>query len=112
MSRPMFSVGDNVTVMPDIRKIEVSAGRNTSTDCMSIGDKEWSQGLCGVVIAVEEARGYGHGRFFRNIYRVDFGDKSLPFDGESWVHEEWIYRTEDMHDVYESTKLDSFLSEF
>ena len=110
MSRPMFSVGDNVTVMPDMRKIEVSAGRNTGSECMSIGDKTWSQGLCGVVVEVEEARGYG--RFLRNIYRVDFGDKSLPYLGESWVHEEWIYRTEDMHDVYESTKLDSFLSEF
>ncbi len=110
MSRPMFSVGDNVTVMPDIRKIEVSAGRNTSRDCMSIGDKEWSQGLCGVVIEVEEARGYG--RFLRYIYKIDFGDKSLPYDGESWVHEEWIYRTEEMHDVCESIKLDNFLSEF
>lgn len=111
MSRPMFSVGDNVTVMPDLRAIEWSAGRNTSTECMSIGDKTWAQGLCGVVVEVEEARG-GYGRFLRNIYKVDFGDKSLPCDGWSWVHEEWIYRTEEMHDVCESTKLDSFLSEF
>lgn len=112
MSTLMFSIGDNVTVMPDIRAIEVSAGRDTSMDCMSIGDKTWSQGLCGVVVEAEEARWYGSGRFLRNIYKVDFGDQHLPYGGESWVHEEWIYRTEDMHDVYESTKLDNFLSEF
>lgn len=110
MSRLMFSVGDNVTVVSDIREIEESAGRNTNRDCMSIGDKTWSQGLCGVVVEAEEARGYG--RFLRDIYKVDFGDKSLPYYGNSWFHEEWIYRTEDMHDAYESTKLDDFLSEF
>lgn len=110
MGRLMFSIGDNVTVVSDIREIEESAGRNTSRDCMSIGDKTWAQGLCGVVVETEEARGYG--RFLRDIYKVDFGDKSLPYYGNSWFHEEWIYRTEDMHDAYESTKLDDFLSEF
>jgi hypothetical protein len=103
----MFSVGDIVTVMPDIRTIEMSAGRNTCTECMSIGDKTWSQGLRGVVIEVEAERGYG--RFLRNIYKVDFGDESLPCLGESWVHEEWIYRDEDF--VCDSTKMDAFLSE-
>ena len=105
----MFFIGDNVTVMPDIRAIEMSAGRNTCTECMSIGDKTWTQGLCGVVVEVEEARGYGRGRLLRNIYKVDFGDESLPCCGECWLHEEWIYRDEDI--VCVSAKLDKFLSE-
>lgn len=106
MSHPMFSIGDIVTVMPDVRTIEESAGRNTATECMSIGDKTWFQSLSGVVAEVQ-VRGYG--RFLRNIYRIDFGDNSLPYFGECWVHEEWIYRDEDA--VCDSTKLDAFLSE-
>ena len=108
----MFSVGDNVTVVSDIREIEESAGRNIATECMSIGDKTWFQGLCGVVVEVEEARRYGRPSqqyLMRDIYKVDFGDESLPYCGTCWFHEEWLYRDEDI--VCESTELDCFLSE-
>lgn len=107
---PLFVIRDEVTVVPNIRSVEESAGRNTMTDCMALTDRVNYQGCSGFVVdvGVETYRGVP-----RNVYRVKFRQArslNLPFES-CWFHEEWLYRDEEMPDTCDFD-LDELLSEF
>lgn len=90
---PLFAIRDKVTVVPNIRMVEESAGRNPMTDCMAIVYRADYQGYSGFVVGVdvETYRGVP-----RNVYKVRFRQAkslNLPFE-DCWFHEEWLYRDE------------------
>lgn len=104
---PLFVIRDEVTVVPNIREVEESAGRNPMTDCMAIVYRADYQGYSGFVVGtdVQTYRGVP-----RNVYRVKFRQAkslNLPFEN-AWFHEEWLYRKEEMPDF----DLNELLSEF
>ncbi len=102
-----FSVGDRVTVVPNIRQIEEYAGRDTSTQCLMISVRERYRGLRGVITEINPKRSFGG--IARPIYRVSF----LQHD-DMWFHEEWICRDEEEPTMATTDcfDLDEMLSEF
>lgn len=107
---PLFLIRDEVTVVPNIRSVEESAGRNTITDGMAILYRENYQGYSGFVVDTDVQTYAG---VSRNVYRVKFRQAkslNLPFEN-CWFHEEWLYRKEEMPDTC-NFDLDELLSEF